>query len=340
MNRGVADTVEYLKRASRSLLVRLGVTAGLLTAIALQVDWSTAKDRISGGHWSWFALAVGLLLLSQVVGALRWYLLLKGAGLEPGPLHALRAFMIGVFSNNFLPTSFGGDVARALIIARSGPRLVKALTSVAVDRLTSIWCLLAVSWVAIPTESGVVPRSLVLALLAMTLGGSAIMLGVFALAMRGGQRLARHLPERVVSWASQIRATLWLYARQVKTLAWASLLGVAYQALAVTAVWAIAKAINLHLPYALAAVTAPLVLAITLIPISLAGFGVREGGMVLVLGAANYSATDATLLSLIGVVALVLSTLPGAIAILLRGPDQQPRGTPSVQGQLPGADAR
>lgn len=39
--------------------------------------------------------------------------------------------------------------------------------------------------------------------------------------------------------------------------------------------------------------------------------------MVLLLGAAGYSATEATLLSLMGVAALVVSSLPGAAAMML-----------------------
>jgi hypothetical protein len=57
-----------------------------------------------------------------------------------------------------------------------------------------------------------------------------------------------------------------------------------------------------------------------LMPISIAGFGVREGGMVLVLGAAGVSATDATVISLTGVVAVMLATLPGGLALVLPGP--------------------
>ena len=59
-----------------------------------------------------------------------------------------------------------------------------------------------------------------------------------------------------------------------------------------------------------------LILLITLVPISIAGFGVREGGTVLVLGAAGISATDATVLSLTGVTALVVASIPGGLAML------------------------
>jgi hypothetical protein len=71
----------------------------------------------------------------------------------------------------------------------------------------------------------------------------------------------------------------------------------------------------LDLSYALLAVSVALVLPMTLLPISIAGFGVREGGFALVLGEAAVSAADATLVSLIGVVMLAVASLPGAVAL-------------------------
>jgi hypothetical protein len=100
-------------------------------------------------------------------------------------------------------------------------------------------------------------------------------------------------------------------------LAVVALLGLAFQVLTVFALWMVARAIDVHASFSLLVVVAPLVLAITLVPISIAGFGVRQGGWCFSLGAAGYSATEATLLSLMGVAALVVASLPGAAAMLL-----------------------
>ena len=93
-----------------------------------------------------------------------------------------------------------------------------------------------------------------------------------------------------------------------------------------------ARAVGLDLPFSLMAVAMPLILLISLMPISIAGFGVREGGMIFVLGAAGVSATDATVISLTGVVAVMLATLPGGIAMLLPGPKPVPEKTKGPLG--------
>jgi uncharacterized protein (TIRG00374 family) len=307
------------------------------------VDWSAAADRLAEGSWGWFVAAVLVLFVSQLIAAVRWRLLLSGADLErPLPL-VIRAYLVGVFANNFLPTSVGGDFTRAWLLARSGSPLVRALLSVFVDRFMAFWCLVAVAWIALAADPGAVPGSLALALLTATVVGVLASGVLLWLSMRGGRALARRLPERVLGWARETRQTLRLYGTQPRMLAAVVLLGLVFQGLAMLAVWMVARAIDLEIPFSLLAVVAPLVLLVTLIPISIAGFGVREGGMVLLLGAADYGATDATLLSLVGTAALVISSLPGAVAMLvghIRPPREQPdiapdEGDPGSGGEQP-----
>jgi uncharacterized membrane protein YbhN (UPF0104 family) len=308
-----------VRRAARSLPLRAAITLALLGVVALQIDWGAVDDRLAEGEWGWFTAAVALLLAVLVIGALRWHLLLEATGIDTSAARTLRAYAIGVFSNNFLPTSFGGDAARALIVAGGRDRLVSALTSVVVDRMSALASLIAVAWVALAASPGDVPRSLALGLLAATAAGAAAV-GLLALAIRRRGRLARRLPERLRRWAGEAHATFRAYTRNRRLVAAVLALGLLFQALTTTAVWFLAKALELDLAFALVAVTVPLVLVITLMPISVAGFGVREGGFVVLLGEAGVGATDATLLSLLSVAALALSSLPGALALLLPGP--------------------
>ncbi len=305
-----------LQWAAGSVWVRAFFTVLLLALIATLVDWGAAVDQLQDGSWPLFLAAIGVLFCSQLVGAWRWYYLLEGAGL-PRPLPAvIRAYLMGAFANSFLPTAFGGDLARALLLAKPGPPLVRALLSVVVDRFLALWCLIVIAWLSLAIRPGTIPTSLALTLLAVTAAGLLASALLILLGMRGGSSLARRLPERVVEWARETRATLHLYRRRPRTLVIGFGLGLIFQGLTVTSLWLVAKAIDIDAPITLLAVVTPLVLVVTLIPISIAGFGLREGGMVVFLATADYSTTEATLLSLMSVVALVAASLPGAVAIL------------------------
>lgn len=324
--------MDVLRRLARSILARAVLTVALLAVVGLQIDWRAARHSLATGNWAWFAAAVGLLVVALGVGAARWHVLLHGASVFSPPSRTFRAYAVGTFSNNFLPSSFGGDAARAFMVGRSHAAMVRATTSVLVDRLSSLGCLFIVAWVAVASSPGSVPTPLLLALLVATGGG--VLLGALGyLALRPGG-LGRRLPERLRRWGREGRTALGAYARDRRLLLYALGLGVLFQALSVTAVWLLAKAIDTPLAFAVVAVTVPLVLVITVVPISIAGFGLREGGFVVLLAKAGVPATQATLISLLGVAALALSSLPGAAALLWPGatgapPERTGLGSPT-----------
>lgn len=303
------------RRVGTSVALRAAVSLVLLAIVALQIDWPAAAARLAQGQWPWFAAAVGLLGLALIVGALRWHGLLAGVGVRVPGSRALRAYAIGTFANNFLPTSFGGDAVRAWLVGRSGPPLVRSLASVFVDRASALACLLGVGWtaVAIPGAAAV-PASLVSALAVLTAVGAGA-IGLLALALRA-RGVGARLPVGLARAAREARDALVAYRGQRRLAVQALALGVVFQALTVTATWMIARALELAVPLAVVAVAVPLVLAASLVPISIAGFGVREGGFVLVLAQVGVPATEAALLSLLSVAALALSSLPGALAML------------------------
>jgi uncharacterized membrane protein YbhN (UPF0104 family) len=227
----------------------------------------------------------------------------------------LRAYVSGAFANNLLPTGFGGDAVRAWLVARSGRPLARSLTSVLVDRATALACGLLLAWIAVALKPGEIPGSH-LGLLGICTAGALAGLGVAVLAAsRSG--LGRLVPESLRPYAAEVAATLRAYLANRRLLVEVLVLGLAFQASVVAAMWALGRMLDLGIGVAPFAVVTPLVLIATALPISIAGFGVREGSFVALLGDLGASAADATLLSLLSVCAMALASLPGGALLLL-----------------------
>lgn len=304
------------RRAAASVWFRLLVTVGLLGLVLLEVDWHTAARHLTADDWPWVAGAVSLLELAFLVGAIRWFLFLRAAEIEISRAETLRAYMIGMFSNNFLPTGFGGDATRAVIVGRSRSRLSRTAASVLADRATSVACLVLIGWIAAAADPHAVPGSLLLGFLGVSVVGTLAVLAVgWLFAIGSGQK--QRFPPRVRRAAGEVRGTMARYARHPGLLSWTLLLGLVFQTLTVGATWLIARSLAVDLSFALLAVVAPMVLLATVLPISIAGFGVREGSYVVLLGVAGVSHTDATLLSLLTGVSLAAASLVGAVALIL-----------------------
>src|SRR5437870_458879 len=151
--------MERLRRVARSFWLRALVSFGLLALVVSQIDLGAGTSRLSHGRWAWFVAAVALLFFSFLVAAARWFLFLEAAGVGESVSDAVRAYLIGAFTTNFLPTQFGGDLTRAWLAGRPGTR-IRTATTVVVDRATAIGCLIVVAWLAFAIGPAPVPGSL------------------------------------------------------------------------------------------------------------------------------------------------------------------------------------
>src|SRR5437870_5463741 len=155
--------MERLRRIGGSFWTRALVSIVLLALVVSQIDLGAAASRLSHGRWGWFVAAVVVLFVSFLIAAWRWFLFLEAAGVGGRLSDSVRAYLIGAFTTNFLPTQFGGDLTRAWLAGLPGTR-VRAATTVVVDRATAIGCLVVVAWVAFAFDRAPVPASLVVAL--------------------------------------------------------------------------------------------------------------------------------------------------------------------------------
>jgi hypothetical protein len=180
--------------------------------------------------------------------------------------------------------------------------------------------------VGVAIEPSAIPASiavlLVISTAAMLVGG---VLAVGVLRRRG---LGRVLPSSLRPWAAEVADVLRGYGRDREIQLRALLLGLVFQGLMIGAAWALGESLRLGLDPPVYAAIVPLVLIATLVPFSIAGFGVREGAFVALFGEVGVTAADATLFSLLSVAVIGIASLPGGIALAFR--HQRPEVPPGA----------
>ena len=296
-----------------ALALRLLVSAALLGVVLAYADVGEVARAVRDGDWAWFAAALAVMGIAVVLGGLRWLLLLEGAQIEVSAWRAVRAYAASLVLNLVLPTAVAGDAVRTWVVGRESGRLLGAAAATVVDKLTALTCLFGLGWAAYALDWNAVPDSLVVVFAWVTAGLLAAF-AVAALAAAGVRPILHRLPERLAAMARESWRLLRFWAGSRKLVGSLLGLGVAYQMLAVVALILVAKTLGLELSFALAAVTASIVLVAILIPVSVGGLGIREGGFVLLLGEAGIDAADATLVSLLGAAAVLLSSAGVAAA--------------------------
>ncbi len=128
-------------KANRQLLLRGGGTLlaiGLLISLLYQGGWQdilAALKRISFWH---LAIAFGCVLISRLFVTARWYVLLRSGGVNIPFKDAASLVFTGLFANNFLPTTIGGDVVRLAGAIQLGHDRAICLASIAADRVINM----------------------------------------------------------------------------------------------------------------------------------------------------------------------------------------------------------
>jgi uncharacterized membrane protein YbhN (UPF0104 family) len=294
-------------RRHRALALRILVSAALLGVVLLYADVGDVVDAVRDGHWGWFVAALAVMAVAVVIGALRWWLLLEGAGIHVPARDAVRPFAMSLVLNLVLPTAVAGDVVRTWVMGKQRGRLLGAAAATLVDKVTALTCLFLVGWAAYAFDRNAVPDSLVV-VFAWVTAGLVVAFAIGALAAAGVRPILHRLPDGLVVRIRESWRMLKLWAGSARLVVSLVGLGVAYQVLAVVALILVGETLGVDLPFALAAICAAIVIVATLIPVSIGGIGIREGGFVLLLGEVGIDAADATLISLLSAAVVLLAS--------------------------------
>jgi uncharacterized protein (TIRG00374 family) len=304
------------------LALRIVVSMGILAWLGSRMDWSHVVEAFRGLRWGYWVAAVGLYVVCQLLCCVRWMWLSRPLGFQQSLARFSSIYFVGMFFNLFLPTSVGGDAVRAVYLANGSGRRMPAILSVLLDRISGVIVLIGLACVAAALSPVELPAQFRFAIYGL---GSCAALGLLSLPLIA--RLAEALPERnkLRRLIGRVRESVALLRSRPDILVGTTLLSIVVQVLNAVLVWLVGLALNLVVPAVYYGVAAPMVTLVTLIPISLNGMGLREGGMVLFLGPAGASAANAVTLAFLWFLVQTTTSLFGA-GVYLLGHFNRPEG--------------
>ena len=291
------------------------VTVALLGLLARSLDLDALRRLLTELPASFYFLSLAVVLAGQIAYAWRWRLLLTAAGVHAPFRLIVRQYFIGIFVNNFLPSTVGGDVAKVYYLGQAhGYRTVTA--SVAMDRVLGVGLLAALAAAAL-TVSPVSAARLTAAQLACV-AVAVLALGFLVMTRVGTGGLAtrvRWLGDRAVAIAERLqrlRLDMAAPLGRPAIILQAAAVVVGY-AVAVTAVYQrfVVLQTGAAPPFLalFAVVTATVVLSN--VPVSLNGLGLREQLHASLLAPLGIAPEIAVAISLLFYAHLVVASLIG-----------------------------
>lgn len=293
-------------------MIKILISAALLYFALRKADFSELASRIDLASLAWIGLAIVVTFLQVFIGALRWREICTNCNIFLTKMQAFRFNLIGSFFNQTLPSAIGGDAMRLWLVARGGAGWRAATYSVFVDRAIGLIALAIMVVASLPWTYNLIgdPN-----------GKSGLLIVDFAaLAAGAGFLIFGKLPWRwLASWwgthhfyACSVIANRLIFSRDhgIKLAVWSILIHV----LAAVLAWCVARAITAPLSLEQALQLVPPVMLITMIPISIAGWGLREAAMGLAFGYAGLATSEGINISLLfGAIYFIVGAIGGLV---------------------------
>lgn len=303
-----------LWRRHAVLCIKVIVTFGLLAFVLRSVDLGEVISRAASAAPLPLLLALILAIAQIFLVAQRWSIIMTSWHPRPSLLVLISFTWEGAFYNLALPSGVGGDAIRMFRCRRAGMPLRFAVGGVLLDRYVGVvvlFCLCSVSLVFPQQPLQAVIGKVGILLLTLTLPLAALV----PLAVDFVPGPWRRWPAvGSVLWLCREARGLFSRARQAALVLTISVLN---HVMTIACFICIGVAIGVDAPVWLYILVVPVAMVTAMIPLSLGGWGIREGAMVGLFSLAGVPTTEALTLSvLFGLVLLALGLLGGAIGLL------------------------
>jgi hypothetical protein len=297
------------------LSIRILVSLALLYLALRGINFAAIEVRLSQINLGWIALAVLVTVVQIFIGALRWREISEQCQAPLTDLQAFRYNMIGAFFNQTLPSSIGGDAVRLWLVNRSGAGWRAATYSILTDRAIGLIALALIIVASLPWSYGIIADSngrLALAFLDFAaLGGG---LGFLLIGHLPWSWLKTWWPTKHIHACSVIANKVIFNRRSGPKIAALSL---SVHVLAVVIAWCAVHSISAPAEFEQVFMLIPPIMLITMMPISIAGWGVREATMMVAFGYAGLAPADGTVVSILfGAVYFIVGAAGGGVWIM------------------------
>ncbi len=320
-------TQKQSKKDLKKIITKCVVSCLLLGYLLYKTDLSAIWTALKTTNPFWIVISFSLHIIGFLLTAYRWQMLLAARGAYFPTWYLVRSVLIGIFFNNFLPSTVGGDVYRAYDTAKHVGSKTESMTVVVVERLTGIFALGLFAVFALLlgfSHFGRIP------IIWSAIGGLIVVFLLFLAAMnRDVAKTVKVLfehPEMIrIPFLSklqvkfkQIYDALCVYKRNKRVMFIAFLLALLLQVNVIVHYYFISYALALPVPLLYFFLIIPVVTVVLMVPIFINGIGGREAAYILLLGKFGVTSSEAIAFSWIAFGMILVQGIAGGIVYALR----------------------
>jgi uncharacterized membrane protein YbhN (UPF0104 family) len=276
---------------------KVAISLALLYVAVGFVNFGALRDRLNRLDYTWIAIALTLLGLQIALVSLRWQRIAESCGGRLPPRRAMLYTLIGSFFSQVLPSTVGGDAARIWLLARDARAWKSAIFSVLIDRVAGLIWLAILVLICLPWSLALIQNPVSrTALILIGVAGVAAPTGLFALSLLGRTSFARW---KVFQHLTNIATIAWTTLTSPRAGPSIAVISITVHLMTVVVLWSCAQAIGSSFTLLNSLLLIPPVILIAAVPISIAGWGVRESAMIAAFSYAGLPQGDGVLVSIL-----------------------------------------
>lgn len=316
----VTRNTQHVTRNKKLILVlKLLVSAGILFFLSQKIDMRHLLVKMLSMKWSYLVACLFLFFLSEILHSLRWKLLLGCKKIEISVVKLLYFNFVGLFYSLFLPSSIGGDAVRMYQMSRYSQNTSEGVASVFMERGIGFFALICVAPIMVLFSSRQIEASAlffpVILLLFCAVATIYILFRLKGMIRRWCLAKDSKFLKKIGHYYDVFDA----YRNHKKTVLLTMVISLGMIFLGIFIKYMISQGLSLYVPLAYFVIYVPIIVLITMVPISIHGFGLREGACVYFFAKAGLSAPEALSISLISYVLALIFGIIGGMAYVVNG---------------------
>lgn len=288
-------------------IIKLLITIAIFYFLFREIDFIEFSKIIFNSHGGWIVVALLMQLISTYLAAYRWFKISQLLVFKERLSFYVQSYFKGTFFNQVLPSSIGGDAVRIIDLTRKKYDKKDAFYGVFVDRVVGLVGLLVLNLLASLIFYGTFESDFSQLIIIIALAG---IIGFSLLFQLHHLKFLANIKflNLFVRLANRLNS---LYASRLLLIKHISI-SVIVHLFSVLTMYGLSLALGLDLSFQTLLIAVPPVFLLTIVPISLAGWGVREGAMIGIFMLVGADQTKVLAMSVLYGLLLILSALPGS----------------------------
>ena len=287
--------------------IKLLITIALFWFLFSRVNFSVVSHYIERADVPLLLMALTLAMLSTVLAAYRWGRITRILGLAAGWRFYLSSYFKGSFFNQALPGSIGGDAVRIIDLHDSGKNWSDSFYAVFIDRIAGLAGLLIINLLALAFLPSFLPHSFSMMIVTICFSGLFGLGFLFMLKRIGFLRRIKILSKPV-----ELSNAFWAVYKDRREAFIQVGISILVHLFSVLCVFSLSRAVRLDYEPWIYCLLMPPVFLMMIVPISRAGWGVRESIMVTLFSMIGADRAAILAVAMLYGVTVILASLPGA----------------------------